>query len=189
MEIKHKIIAIINSNAQSNSAKKVFLTVITGIFFILFTTAFVIIPLYIDKTFSFSIIPDRIFNFIISFPFIFSGSVLVLWCDILFLYGKGTPVPLTPPKILIEKGPYAFSRNPMTTGLFLLMFGIGFYFGSLLSIFIFTPLYILIHYFVLKNIEEPELEKRLGEDYINYKKKVPMFIPGIFNSKEHRIRE
>jgi len=29
----------------------------------------------------------------------------------------------------------------------------------------------------LKAIEEPELEKRLGKKYLEYKKKMPMFIP------------
>ncbi len=29
----------------------------------------------------------------------------------------------------------------------------------------------------LKKVEEPELEKRLGKDYREYKKQVPMFFP------------
>jgi protein-S-isoprenylcysteine O-methyltransferase Ste14 len=29
----------------------------------------------------------------------------------------------------------------------------------------------------LKAVEERELEKRLGKDYVEYKKRVPMFIP------------
>lgn len=35
-----------------------------------------------------------------------------------------------------------------------------------------------INVWELKNIEEPELIKRLGEDYIEYRKQTPMFIPG-----------
>jgi protein-S-isoprenylcysteine O-methyltransferase Ste14 len=31
----------------------------------------------------------------------------------------------------------------------------------------------------IKYIEEPELEKRLGKDYIEYKKRVPRFFPKI----------
>jgi protein-S-isoprenylcysteine O-methyltransferase Ste14 len=31
----------------------------------------------------------------------------------------------------------------------------------------------------IKYIEEPELEKRLGKDYLEYKIKVPRFIPRI----------
>jgi protein-S-isoprenylcysteine O-methyltransferase Ste14 len=30
----------------------------------------------------------------------------------------------------------------------------------------------------LKAIEEPELLKRLGEDYIEYRERTPMFFPG-----------
>jgi protein-S-isoprenylcysteine O-methyltransferase Ste14 len=31
----------------------------------------------------------------------------------------------------------------------------------------------------IKAIEEPELEKRLGKEYLEYKKRTPMFIPGL----------
>ena len=49
--------------------------------------------------------------------------------------------------------------------------------GSLSLIFIFTPLFITINVWELKMIEEPELERRLGEAYVKYKKEVPMFFP------------
>ena len=91
---------------------------------------------------------------------------------------KGSPVPLNPPPKLVTHGPFAYSRNPMTAGLFLIMFGFGFYYGSIISILIFTPLYIYIHARELKSIEEPELEKRLGAEYLEYKNRVPMFFPG-----------
>jgi protein-S-isoprenylcysteine O-methyltransferase Ste14 len=52
------------------------------------------------------------------------------------------------------------------------MFGIGFNWGSITSVFIFTPLYIILSILDFKYIEEPELEKRLGQEYIEYKKKV-----------------
>lgn len=65
----------------------------------------------------------------------------------------------------------------MMTGLFMQFFGIGIVLGSLSLVFIFTPLFIAINVFELKKIEEPELEKRLGEAYVKYKKEVPMFFP------------
>lgn len=46
---------------------------------------------------------------------------------------------------------------------------------SLLSIF--TPLFILVNVLEIIAVEEPELEMRLGKDYIEYKKKTPMFFP------------
>jgi protein-S-isoprenylcysteine O-methyltransferase Ste14 len=42
----------------------------------------------------------------------------------------------------------------------------------------FTPLFILVNVWELKSIEEPELEKHLGEDYIEYQRTIPMFFPG-----------
>lgn len=102
------------------------------------------------------------------------GALLMLWSMFVFARVKGTPVPFNPPPKLVTTGPFAYSRNPMTIGLFILMFGIGFYFSSITSVIIFTPLYIYLNILEFKYIEEPELEKRLGQDYVEYKKKVKL---------------
>ncbi|OGN34541.1 MAG: hypothetical protein A3D64_03080 [Candidatus Wildermuthbacteria bacterium RIFCSPHIGHO2_02_FULL_49_9] len=65
----------------------------------------------------------------------------------------------------------------MLTGVFILLFGLGILFNSASLVFIFTPLFILLNVLELKAIEEPELEKRLSKEYLEYKRKVPMFIP------------
>jgi protein-S-isoprenylcysteine O-methyltransferase Ste14 len=90
---------------------------------------------------------------------------------------KGTPVHLKPPPVLITKGPFRYIRNPMHAGLFLLLISIGLFFGSILSLLVFIPLYIIIDIWFIKNIEEPELEKRFGEEYLKYKSSTPRFIP------------
>ena len=66
----------------------------------------------------------------------------------------------------------------MLTGLFLIFFGVGFGLNSLSLVLVFTPLYILLNVWELKHIEEPELVRRLGDEYIEYRQKTPMFIPG-----------
>jgi protein-S-isoprenylcysteine O-methyltransferase Ste14 len=68
-------------------------------------------------------------------------------------------------------------RNPMLTGVFALLFGLGALFGSISLLVVFTPLFILINVWELKVIEEPELVKRLGKDYIEYRKRTAMFFP------------
>lgn len=102
------------------------------------------------------------------------GAVLMLWAMFVFARVKGTPVPFNPPPKLVTSGPYAYSRNPMTIGLFIFMFGIGFNWGSITSVLIFTPLYIILSILDFKYIEEPELEKRLGKEYTEYKKRVKL---------------
>jgi protein-S-isoprenylcysteine O-methyltransferase Ste14 len=65
----------------------------------------------------------------------------------------------------------------MMTGLFITLFGLGIWCRSISLVFIFSPLFVLLSAWELKAIEEPELEKRLGKEYIEYKKRVPMFFP------------
>jgi len=78
---------------------------------------------------------------------------------------------------LVENGPYAVTRNPMLTGMFFVLFGIGALLGSVCLTFLFTPGFILLMTFEVKYIEEPELEKRLGAPYVEYRRRVPMFFP------------
>ena len=108
-----------------------------------------------------------------SLPILAVGLFLVLWCLLRFAKARGTPVPLNPPKELVDTGPYAVIRNPMLTGVFLVLFGIGVLLGSFCLMFVFTPLFIVLNVWELKCIEEPELEKRLGQAYVEYKKRAP----------------
>ena len=119
----------------------------------------------------------RPYNIVIAIPILVAGSLLVVWCNERFLKAHGTPVPFSPPPELVETGPYAVTRNPMLTGVFLALFGIGALLGSICLTFLFTPVLILLMTLELKYIEEPELEKRLGTPYIEYRKRVPMFFP------------
>jgi len=65
----------------------------------------------------------------------------------------------------------------MLLGMFIFLFGLGVLLGSLSLIFIFTPLFIVINVLYIKAIEEKEMEKKFGRAYLEYKKRVPMFIP------------
>jgi len=84
---------------------------------------------------------------------------------------------LNPPSKLVTSGPYMYVRNPMLNGLFVFFFGLGILLKSISLTLIFTPLFILFNILELKLIEEPELEKRFGAQYVEYKRRVPMFIP------------
>ena len=123
---------------------------------------------------SFSISPRRIPENRASFI----TAPACLWVSAYhFLKVKGTPVPFNPPPKVVDTGPYRYARNPMLTGVFLFLFGVGFGINSFSLVFFFTPLYILIHVWELKEIEEPELMKRLGDEYVEYRKRTPMFFP------------
>jgi protein-S-isoprenylcysteine O-methyltransferase Ste14 len=54
---------------------------------------------------------------------------------------------------------------------------------SISLIFIFTPLFTLLNVIYLKTIEEREMEKKFGKEYLKYKQRVPMFFPRLRKQK------
>jgi protein-S-isoprenylcysteine O-methyltransferase Ste14 len=143
------------------------------------------VALLLDRLLGLTNIFPAQLSIILSLPFFSLALFLIGWSVQNFLKVKGTPVPFNPPPQLVTSGPYAYTRNPMLTGVFALFFGIGIFFGSVSLLFVFTPFFILLNFWELKTIEEPELVKRLGQEYIEYRKMTPMFFPS-FNSKYNR---
>lgn len=177
MSLRERWIGIIYKAATASSKIRAILTPLGAFGFFILVGLFIIVPLQIDKFLKLPKIFPTPLNFIISLPALAIGLFLMLWSMLHFAKVKGTPVPFNPPPKLVDTGPYAHVRNPMTSGVFILLFGIGILFGSISLIFVSTPLFILLNVLELKAIEEPELEKRLGKEYLEYKKRVPMYIP------------
>ena len=185
MALPDKLIKIFYTAATGSSRVRNPLTFVGGLFFVTLVTLFVVLSLWIDKLFRFPKLLPTSLSIPISVPILAIGLFLILWSVLHFIKVRGTPVPFNPPPRLVSTGPYAYSRNPMVTGVFILLFGLGFLFGSISLVFILTPLFILLNVLELRTVEEPELEKRLGEDYIEYKKRVSMFIPGLKVRRSH----
>ncbi len=179
MTLKTKWIEMLYNLATSSRKNRNFFTPIGALFYGLLTFSFVIIALQVDRLLGITDIFPRALSIIIALP-IFSFALFFLgWSVLNFLRAKGTPVPSNPPPQLVTTGPYAYVRNPMLTGVFALLFGFGVLLGSASLLVIFTPLFIFINVWELKAIEEPELLKRLGQDYLEYRKRTPMFFPGL----------
>ena len=105
------------------------------------------------------------------------GFGLFGWCVSLFVrVGRGTLAPWDPTRNLVGVGPYRFVRNPMISGVALMLGGQALFWGSWLM-GAWTCVFVLINhiYFVLS--EEPGLERRFGENYRAYKANVPRWIP------------
>ncbi len=90
--------------------------------------------------------------------------------------GKGTPIPLRATKKLVIEKPYLYCRNPLYFGLISFFLGISITIGSISSLVMVT-IFSSIILFYIKLIEEQELEKRYGDDYLAYKVSTPMLIP------------
>ena len=108
------------------------------------------------------------------------GVPMVLWTITLLLKTKGTPIPFNPPPTLVLTGLYRVVRNPMHIGWTNVLIGLAILMQSFTLLVIFMPLFITIHIVYLKFVEEKELEKKFGQYYLDYKQRVPMFIPRIW---------
>ncbi len=178
MEIRQRWVNLLHKTATGTAKTRMVLTPIGMIIFAAFTVLFVLAAILADQLLDLpSILPESA-KLPVSLPLMTVGVFIAAWSALHFFKVKGTPVPFNPPPKVVKTGPYRYVRNPMLTGVFLLLFGIGFAVNSISMVIFFTPLYILVNVWELKNIEEPELIKRLGNEYIAYKSQTPMFIPG-----------
>jgi protein-S-isoprenylcysteine O-methyltransferase Ste14 len=171
------LLEIYHSVATGSRWKRELLTPVGLLIFGLTLAAVIFLSLVTDRMLPIpELLPGRSGS-VVGWALLVPGVTLCGWCVMQFRKAKGTPVPFNPPKELIVTGPYLWMRNPMVTGVFTALFGIGFIRHSVSIVFIWTPLYILTHVIELKKVEEPELELRFGAAYTEYKKSVPMFIP------------
>jgi protein-S-isoprenylcysteine O-methyltransferase Ste14 len=182
--VKNKWIDFLYKIATGSKRARNIFTPIGASIFGLFLTLLVVISLSVDRLFAFPTLFKSPLKIIISVPFLAIGLFLAGWSIINFIKEKGTPVPFNPPPRLVTTGPYAHVRNPMLSGIFLLLLGIGILLDSISLIFIFTPLFIFLNVWELKAIEEPELSKRLGPEYDVYRMHTPMFIPNFKKKTE-----
>jgi protein-S-isoprenylcysteine O-methyltransferase Ste14 len=177
--LRESIINIIYEGATSTKRIRILLTPLVGFIFFCIISLLILVSFFLDRFFGFAEFISKPLEIMISMPILILGSCLWLWCAGKFFKTKGTPVPINPPPKLVTDGPYAYSRNPMMTGLFMIMIGIGILFGSVTLTFLITPLFVFMSILEFKYIEEPELMKRFDKNYTDYKEKTPIIIPWI----------
>jgi protein-S-isoprenylcysteine O-methyltransferase Ste14 len=189
VSLREKLIGMFYKAATGSRKMRNLLTPAGAVFFFGLIALFIFAALQVDKFLGFPELLPTALNIIVSVPLIVIGLFLMIWSILNFVRVKGTPVPFNPPPKLVTSGPYAHVRNPMLTGLFVLLFGLGVLLRSISLVSIFTPLFILFNVWELKAVEERELERRLGRDYVEYKKRVPMFIPRLKVRTKKSINE
>jgi protein-S-isoprenylcysteine O-methyltransferase Ste14 len=99
-----------------------------------------------------------------------AGSVIVARS----LKAAGT-TDLTAPDRLVTRGPYGLSRNPMYVGWALLQLGIGVAAGSGGIVATLPAVGVAIHGDVVR--EERRLEKKFGDEYLQYCATVGRYLP------------
>jgi len=165
--------------AREDSRKRWLLTPLVAFLFLCFVSLFFIAAYIADRALKLPSISYIPWTLIAGLILLIPGTIVLVWTWIQFLRAKGTPVPINPPQELITGGLYAYSRNPMLLGIFLIVFATGFLTGSLSLTLFFAPLFVLFFYFQITLVEEKEMELKFGQDYLDYKQRVPRFFPRI----------
>jgi len=104
-----------------------------------------------------------------------AGLAIYVWCALAFARAAGTPAPIDPPKQLVARGLYRFSRNPMYVGVLSLIAAQALYFGSAWLWLYAALIFCAFHAFVVL-YEEPTLTRSFGAAYQNYRETVPRWI-------------
>ena len=92
------------------------------------------------------------------------------------LEGRGTPAPVLPPERLVVSGLYRFVRNPMYVAVCTVLFGEFLLTGNLGLLGYSLIVLLAFHVFVIV-YEEPTLARHFGEQYADFKRHVPRWLP------------
>ena len=108
-------------------------------------------------------------------PLILFGIIINLWADQLFKKIKTNVKHHKIPNKLIISGPFKISRNPMYLGMLSILLGVAIFQGSIIG-FIFSIIFILIIEKKYIPLEEKNMKKTFGKNYLNYKQKVRKWV-------------
>ena len=107
------------------------------------------------------------------------GGAIMLRCVWDFAWtGRGTPMPLDPPRRLVVTGLYRWVRNPMYLGMAIFLVGEAILLPEILRSMLLVLLgaWVLVNGFILL-YEEPKLRELFGDEYLEYCRNVSRWIP------------
>jgi len=141
--------------------------------FILPITVLILVPLSIERNISIT----YLFAFMLGLPVILMGLFIMAMTISTFIrIGRGTLAPWSPTRKLITGGMYGYVRNPMIMGVLTVLIGESVAILSI-AIFMWAVIFFLVNNIYFTLYEEPNLEKKFGNEYREYKKNVPRWIP------------
>jgi len=110
-----------------------------------------------------------------------AGAVFLIACIATIWEAKrhhdaGTAVePWKPTTVILDKGLYAYSRNPIYVGMILAYIAVAIGAMSYLALALLLLVLLIIRYHVIAR-EEAYLERKFGDTYLNYKARVRRWI-------------
>jgi protein-S-isoprenylcysteine O-methyltransferase Ste14 len=115
---------------------------------------------------------------------VIAGTVVIVAATVLSVasaitmarVGEGTPLPLDTARRLVTRGPYRLIRNPMAVAGIAQGIGVGLILGSPWVVAYALAGAVLWHV-AIRPGEEADLVARFGEEYREYRARVPLWVP------------
>lgn len=114
------------------------------------------------------------YDLIIWLPIIILASYLIISSH-MFLIKNNTTEKYNKSTCVVQNWLYKYSRNPMYLWFLLLIIWISFFLGNIIS-FISPIFFFSIINWMFIPYEEAKMEKELGQDYLEYKRKVRRWV-------------
>ncbi len=114
-------------------------------------------------------------------PLLLAGLAIILWTNGLFFsLGEGTAHPFAAKtQRLVIAGPYRYVRNPMMWGAGALISGTALWVGSA-GLWIALAVFLTFINLFVPFYEERDMERRFGEEYRDYCRRVPRWLLRLF---------
>lgn len=112
---------------------------------------------------------------LIGIPILLIGIIISILGSAKFEKEETTSMTFDEPNVLVVSGLYKYTRNPMYLGFALFIIGIWLLMSSISSAFIAIIFLIVLDRYYIP-FEEKMLEKKFGQDYLSYKKRVRKWI-------------
>lgn len=152
-------------------AAALFLVVIPGVFVYVggFIDSLVLPSMFLQPT-------------LLGIPIVVTGFIVSLG-SIWQLYSLGRGMPWgdiaadAQSSRLVTRGLYKYTRNPMLLGTWVGLCGVGVTFGSPSAAFLLPTLLVALVSVWVKVKEEPEMVKRFGQEYVEYRARTPFMVP------------
>ena len=124
------------------------------------------------------LLPEGWIQFVVAAPLVVAGAALAAGSVKRFDIAGTDERYAEPTSAIVRDGPYALTRNPMFLGLVVLHLGLVVAVNAAWALIGVPVLIFYLRYGVISR-EERFLEQRFGDEYANYKRRVPRWIPAL----------
>lgn len=141
-------------------------------------TVLVLVPLFILSFSKFDVADLNDVRLYLALAAFFIGASFVVAIVLIFAKDikNGNINSLKDSPNLMITGPFAYVRNPMTMGVFMIIVGEAFFFGSI-WVGVWALCFLAFNQWYLKRVEEPKLAAKFGHSYLEYYRNVPRWFP------------